>query len=156
MSSKELEKTVAEIGKTLQRHDKDLGTIFATLTEQGQTSTGGSTKKGKGGGEVPIYRCRGKECTFSTDKIEDYIPHVVEEQLESAMDKLRQQREKTAAAQEAPEAATRKHGGTVKDYLDCPECYPKFEKGLLEHPKFQETLSKMQGEQKKKGGVDLP
>ena len=136
--------------KRLNGLETEIGKVYSILKEWEPPS------QSEGGhAELPIYRCKGKDCSFSTDNIEDYVPHVVEERLEHALSRLREERKPAAPPEEPPEPSKPRHT-TIKEYLDCPECYPKFEDAMLKHPKFKETLGKMQGEEKKKGGVDLP
>ena len=63
-----------------------------------------------------LYKCKGKDCGYSTDDIHDFITHVVRENVPKAPEPVE------------PEPKTHR---TVKDYLDCPECFPKFEKEFL-------------------------
>lgn len=151
MSEKDKKRmNLPSVVKRLNGLETEIGKVYSILKEwePPSQSEGGSA-------ELPIYRCKGKDCTFSTDNIEDFVPHVVEERLESALGKLRQERAQTTAPEEPPEPPKARHT-TIKEYLDCPECYPKFEDAMLKHPKFQEKLGKTQAEPKKKGGVDIP
>jgi len=78
--------------------------------------------------KLRIFKCRGKDCGFATDELDVFIDHIVEEKL------------KAREAAPAPEAETPKRHRTAKEWLDCPECYPKFEKVFFEHPKILEAL----------------
>jgi len=67
---------------------------------------------------VPIYKCKGKDCGFATDDIGDFIEHKIKESL-------------PRAESESPAEPEPKKHMTAKDYLDCPECFPKFEAEFL-------------------------
>jgi len=67
--------------------------------------------------KAPIYRCSGKGCGFATDDLEAFVRHVLDEKLV-----------KSLPTAEPPKTVEHK---TVRDYLSCPECYPKFESLLL-------------------------
>jgi len=96
--------------------------------------------------EKKIYRCRGKDCGFETGDIPALIEHMITEH------------EKTREGIEPSLPETPRGHRTVSDYLNCPECYPRFEKAILAHPRFQETL-KAQGfvkqEKKKEEGLTI-
>ncbi len=62
-----------------------------------------------------LYRCSEEGCEYVTDSLRAYVLHTVGEELEKAEE----------------EATPRKHR-SVAEFLDCPECFPNFEKVLLE------------------------
>jgi len=66
---------------------------------------------------MPTYRCSGKGCGFATEDLDAFVRHVLNEKL------LR-----TLPTAEPRKARTHQ---TVRDYLNCPECYARFEKVLL-------------------------
>lgn len=105
---------------------KDLAELAATVQNRldGMEKKIGEKFSNPNGGEseVPLYRCKGKDCSFSTDSIEDYVEHRVKEVLGET-------KSKPAATDEAKPVPVRHE--TAKDYLDCPECFPKFEKEFL-------------------------
>ena len=71
--------------------------------------------------ELALYRCGEEGCDFVTDDLGAFVGHTVDEKL----GKL------TMAPEETVSVEPRLHK-TVKDYLDCPNCFPKFEKIMLE------------------------
>ena len=68
-----------------------------------------------------LYRCGEEGCDFVTDDLGAFVGHAVDEKL----GKL------TLAPEETVSVEPRLHK-TVKDFLDCPNCFPKFEKIMLE------------------------
>jgi len=66
---------------------------------------------------MATYRCSKKGCDFSTDNVEEFVQHALDERLI-----------KTLPTAEPPKTVEHK---TVRDCLSCPECYPKFERLLL-------------------------
>lgn len=66
---------------------------------------------------MPTYRCSKEGCSFTTDDVEAFVKHVLDERLIKELPTA--ERQKTTIHK------------TVRDYLSCPECFPKFEKLLL-------------------------
>jgi len=64
---------------------------------------------------MPVYKCSGKDCKFSTEDLEAFIDHKVDERV---------------SPPKIEEPPKKKHE-TVADYLNCPECFPKFEAEFL-------------------------
>jgi len=91
-------------------------------------------------GHTPIYRCHAKGCGYATDNLGAFVQHVLDEKL----------RERESAS--IPK--TPKGHRTVQEYLNCPECYPKFEKVILEYPEVFKELEK-RGWKKKSKGLEL-
>ncbi len=58
------------------------------------------------------YACKGKGCGFSTDDLEEFVRHLVGHRQEAS----------------APKGTHR----SAREYLECPQCKPKFEKALVE------------------------
>jgi len=122
--------------KELEELTKAWAAEFQTLAQRFQPervvrdSTGNSASGEKRESEnMPLYKCTSKDCTskgYSTEDIEAFIDHKIEE------------RTRPKPAEEA--APPKKRHESVEEYLNCPECYPKFEKAILENPKFQEKL----------------
>lgn len=76
--------------------------------------------------KTDFYRCTEEGCEFVTDDLVAFVEHTVEEKL-----KKLSLTEPEETVSEQTETRPRIHG-TFADFLDCPECYPKFEKLLLE------------------------
>ena len=76
--------------------------------------------------QTKFYRCGEEGCEFVTDDLGVFVEHTVDEKL---------RKHGLGAPEETfrgeGEATPKKHR-TFADFLDCPECYPKFEKVLLE------------------------
>ena len=72
--------------------------------------------------ELALYRCGEEGCDFSTDDLGAFVGHAVDENLR-----------RLTPPEEGEEWGhkPRVHR-TTKDFLDCPECSPMFEKILLE------------------------
>jgi len=66
---------------------------------------------------MPVYKCKGKDCSFATDDIADFVVHTVKENMPKA--------------ETTVEEPVKKRHETAEDYLSCPECFPKFEKAFL-------------------------
>jgi len=75
-----------------------------------------------------IYHCSEEGCSFQTDDLGAYIEHSIDERLK-----------KSAFEEEVWEEEPKRHR-SVTEFLECPECYPKFLNAMLEHPRFQKTL----------------
>jgi len=84
---------------------------------------------------VPIYKCKGKDCGYATDDIGDFIDH-----------KIRDSLPKAAEPAEVPAEPVPKKHMTAKDYLDCPECFPKFEAEFLKRGYAKQTQKKAEAE----------
>lgn len=81
---------------------------------------------------MPAYRCKGKNCNFVTDDLGDFIRHVIRE--------------------ETSPPKPRRHK-TARDYVECPECYPKLEKELLKRGWSKPEEKKEEKEKKTKQGL---
>lgn len=81
--------------------------------------------------ETRFYRCAEEGCDFATDNLGVFVGHTVDERLRKL-------------GWTAPEEAEPVRHRSVKDFLDCPECFPKFEKIMLErgYRKPEEKKSK--------------
>lgn len=64
---------------------------------------------------MPIYRCKG--CDFSTDNLDVFIRHVIDERLPKTPPRT-------------PPNNRLGHPYTVEALMNCPDCYPKLEKGM--------------------------
>lgn len=74
--------------------------------------------------KTAFYRCSKEGCDFVTDDLGVFVEHTVDE-------KLRKRGWTPEEASGEPKTAPVKHR-TFAEFLDCPECAPKFEKVLLE------------------------
>lgn len=126
MSKEPWKKDLAELAETVEERFQSL------RKEIGEKSS----SRHEGESELPLYRCKGKDCAFSTDSIEDYVEHRLNEVLES----------KKTPDTETPVSRPVKHE-TAEDYLNCPECFPKFEKAFLKrgYTKKEEKKEKPKG-----------
>jgi len=93
---------------------------------------------------VGIYQCDEEGCTFQTDDLGAFVEHSIDERL------------KKHSEEEVREEEKPKVHRTAREYLECPECFPKFLKGMLEHPRFQQTLKErgwVKSEPKRESGL---
>jgi len=129
---------------------------FKTLEERiGEVSSRPSenpnSQSEEGDNVATIYKCRGKDCAFSTDNIEDYVHHVTDERIAKAIEKIPH----SASVPPEEEAIKRPHR-SVKEIMACPECKPKFE-DAFKSLGWTPPAPTPKGEAKeKKGVVDLP
>lgn len=73
--------------------------------------------------EVKFYRCHKGECDFVTDDLGEFVDHIVDMHVKGV-----------------GEEKTKPFHPTIKDYLECPQCYPKFRDALMQDPRFLEEL----------------
>ena len=67
---------------------------------------------------MSLYRCRREGCGFSTDNLGAFVEHVIGEKSPKAVPNRRRVK------------GSHPHG-TVKEIMDCPNCYPKAESFML-------------------------
>jgi len=77
--------------------------------------------------EMPIYKCRGKGCGFTTDDLGALLEHHDEHLLEKVRSLIQ-----PTVEEPKPEPKPKKRHKTVRDFLTCPECRPAFEKAFME------------------------
>jgi len=92
--------------------------------------------------ELRVYRCGEEGCSYQTADLGAFVEHVVDERL----------RERSAASPEEEtfgygEQPKRRHT-RAEDFLECPECAPRFEKMLAE-------MGWEKPEPKREGGLRL-
>ena len=144
MSKKELEELAKAWDERITPIEKRVGEITSSLQAQRTGSEKGGSAK------LPIYKCKGKECRFATDNIEDYVDHVTGEKVSAALKTL----EKETAPKEDEHETPKKRYHTFSEYLDCPTCKPKAEE-LLKSKGWTPPTAEAPKE-KPKGGVELP
>lgn len=93
--------------------------------------------------EVSFYRCTEEGCGYTTDDLGAYIEHTVDERLKGHRSPTPTEEEEEIYEATQP---SRRHM-RAEDFLDCPECAPRFEKTLFEmgwekpEPKRESALS---------------
>jgi len=131
-------KEIAELAKLVNER---FGKLETRVENVEKASPIGDRNGGQeGGSETPIYKCKGANCGFATDDLSDFVTHVVRENLPKP------------AAEERHEDDTpppKKHE-TVDDYLNCPECFPKFEAAFVKR-----GYKKPETEKKAEGGLPI-
>lgn len=60
---------------------------------------------------MPIFKCKGPGCHFSTEELDAYVDHVVGHRLEKAQ-----------TTELEPARAEPKRHRSAKEFVDCPEC----------------------------------
>ena len=145
-SKKDLEKLGEAWAEKFSKTEKEIGKIYSRLDQKNAKPS-----ELEGADELPIYKCRGKDCTFSTDNIPDLVDHVTDEKVSAVLKRLSEENKKPALEQDTETAKPPLHE-TTKEFLDCPNCRPKFEKAFKELG-WQPPTPK---EKPKKGAVDLP
>jgi len=120
LSMKEKEKAVSQqdLDNLLEVVNQRFQTVEDTIRQLSSSSSGEESLKSSGGADTPIYKCKGRGCTFATDDLDAYIDH-----------KVKENQPKPAPAEEPLEAeAAKVRHKNVDDFLDCPECRPRFDK----------------------------
>ena len=145
-SKKDLEKLGEAWAQKFSKTEKEIGEIYSRLDK-----TNAKPSQLEGADELPIYKCRGKDCTFSTDNIPDLVDHVTDEKVSAVLKRLSEENKKPALEEETEKAKPLHE--TTKEFLDCPNCRPKFEKAFKELGWQPPTA---EAEKSKKGVVDLP
>jgi len=136
MSNEEIAELAKEVDKRFKRlEEKVLG--------NGKTGSvnGKSTEESTGRNEVPVYKCDKSGCTFATDSEVHMMRHIAQEEAEAR---------KPTPEKELTEEPKRHK--TVDDFLNCPECFPKFEKAFLDrgYTKPQENPAETEPKKKKR------
>lgn len=101
----ELRTAIGEVSSILS----DLDKRFQQLGKGLQQSSGSQ----RGEGDLPTYKCKGKDCRSSFEDVGDLVAHYVEEHLP----------ENLLVKAPEPEAKPEpKRHKTAKEFVDCPEC----------------------------------
>jgi len=115
LSEREWRKELAELAQALEGRFQNLE---KSLKEIGERSSSPSPASSQEGSEMPLYKCKNGKCTFATDDLDAYIEHKIDHKTSEK------------PTEEASPARPARHE-TVEDYLNCPECFPRFEKAFL-------------------------
>ncbi|NVM23522.1 MAG: hypothetical protein HWN68_17285 [Desulfobacterales bacterium] len=130
MSKEPWKKDLRELAETVHN---ELTQIRKEIGEKSSSLQHDSSNRERRSGEMPLYKCKGKDCGYATDDLSDFVVHTVKENLPKPQ------------TETAPR--TKRHE-TVKDYLNCPECFPKFEKEFLARGYRKPEEKKKETEQK--------
>jgi len=131
-------KEMRELLKPVQKSLGEMSSDLKSLKEGQQSLPLSEGEKA----DMPLYRCKDGKCAFATDDLDAYIDHKIEHK----------KAEEKPTEEEKPEP---KRHQTVDEFLNCPECRPRFDKRYL---KDGWTPPKKEGEKEKKeseGALDF-
>jgi len=132
---KDLEEMGESWARKLKEVEEKIGTGSSALTEAKPKESGGNAN-------MPLYRCKDGKCAFTTDDLDAYIDHKIDHKT----------REKPAE-EEKPEP---KRHETVDEFLNCPECRPRFDKRYLKDGwKPPEKEAEKEKKESEGGGLDF-
>jgi len=124
LSQKEWERPFKElkdsVEKSLDGFQNVTGEISSHLSELDRRLSQSSGSQ-RGEGEVPLYKCKGPNCGFTTDDIGTLLEHRDEHLLKKVEGLLHSAEPEPVE----PKPQPRKHK-TAKEFLDCPDCSPAF------------------------------
>lgn len=114
-TKKDLEEMGEAWAKKFQTVEEKIGELSSTRSQQSQPQEGA-----EGGDEVPekpLYKCKDGKCGQVFDDLDTFVDHKIDHRLKEG---------------EKPAEPEKKRHESVEEFLDCPDCRPKFEKAMKE------------------------
>jgi len=140
LSEREWKKELKEFGEATEKRFQGLEESLKRIGEQSSNPNPASNQEGS---EMPLYKCKNGNCAFSTEDLDAFIDH-----------KIAHSKTESKPAEEAAPPAPKKRHETVDDFLNCPECRPRFDQRYLKEgwtPPKKEPEKEEETQKKKRG-----